>query len=116
MREAAQLNIGENEKTPLAKTVRTCRNLLKLEPALWLFITENGVEPTNNAAERAIRPAVIWRRTSFGSDSVAGSFFVSRLLTVVSTLKLQERNIFDFLVESVVATRFGDVPPSLLPR
>jgi hypothetical protein len=114
--EAAQLNIGENEKTPLAKTVRTCRNLLKLEPALWLFITENGVEPTNNAAERAIRPAVIWRRTSFGSDSVAGSFFVSRLLTVVSSLKLQERNIFDFLVESVVATRSGDVPPSLLPR
>ncbi len=116
LREAAQLNIGENEKTPLAKTVRTCRNLLKLEPALWLFITENGVEPTNNAAERAIRPAVIWRRTSFGSDSVAGSFFVSRLLTVVSSLKLQERNIFDFLVESVVATRSGDVPPSLLPR
>lgn len=116
LREAAQLNIGENEKTPLAKTVRTCRNLLKLEPALWLFITENGVEPTNNAAERAIRPAVIWRRTSFGSDSVAGCFFVSRLLTVVSSLKLQERNIFDFLVESVVATRSGDVPPSLLPR
>ena len=77
LQEAAQLNIGENEKTPLAKTVRTCRNLLKLEPALWLFITENGVEPTNNAAERAIRPAVIWRRTSFGSDSVAGSFFVT---------------------------------------
>ncbi|MEG4149575.1 IS66 family transposase [Microcoleus sp. Pol12B5] len=115
LREAAQLNIGENEKTPLAKTVRTCRNLLKLESALWLFITENGVEPTNNAAERAIRPEVIWRRTSFGSDSVTGSFFVSRLLTVVSSLKLQERNIFDFLVESVVATGSGDVPPSLLP-
>ena len=116
LQEAAALDIGAKEQTPLAKTVRTCRNLLKLEAALWLFITEDGVEPTNNAAERAIRPAVIWRRTSFGSDSAAGSLFVSRLLTVVSSLKLQERNIFEFLVESVSATRSGEVPPSLLPR
>ena len=116
LREAASLDIGADEKTPLAKTVRTCRNLLKLEAALWLFIAEDGVEPTNNAAERAIRPAVIWRRTSFGSDSATGSLFVSRLLTVASSLKLQERNILDFLVESVTASRSGDTPPSLLPR
>jgi transposase len=115
LQEAASLQIGEHEKTPLAKTVRTCRNLLKLEVALWLFVREEGVEPTNNAAERAIRPAVIWRRTSFGSDSAAGSEFVSRLLTVVSSLNLQERNILDFLVESVSAARSGETPPSLLP-
>ena len=113
--EAAALQIGEHEKTPLAKTVRTCRNLLKLEVALWLFVREEGVEPTNNAAERAIRPAVIWRRTSFGSDSLAGSEFVSRLLTVVSSLNLQERNILDFLVESISAARSSEIPPSLLP-
>lgn len=113
--EAAELQIDEHEKTPLAKTVRTCRNLLKLELALWLFVREEGVEPTNNAAERAIRPAVIWRRTSFGSDSAAGSEFVSRLLTVVSSLHLQERNILDFLVESISAARSGETPPSLLP-
>jgi transposase len=112
--EAASLQIGEHEKTPLAKTVRTCRNLLKLEVALWLFMREEGVEPTNNAAERAIRPAVIWRRTSFGSDSAAGSEFVSRLLTVVSSLTLQERNILNFLVESISAARSGEIPPSLL--
>jgi transposase len=112
--EAAELQIGEHEKTPLAKTVRTCRNLLKFEVALWLFVREEGVEPTNNAAERAIRPAVIWRRTSFGSDSAAGSEFVSRLLTVVSSLHLQERNILDFLVESISAARAGEIPPSLL--
>jgi transposase len=115
LHEAAELQIGEHEKTPLAKTVRTCRNLLKLEFALWLFVREDGVEPTNNAAERAIRPAVIWRRTSFGSDSLAGSEFVSRLLTVVSSLNLQERNILDFLVESVSSSRAGEIPPSLLP-
>jgi hypothetical protein len=113
--EAAALEIGENETTPLAKTVRTCRNLLKLFDSLWLFVREEGVEPTNNAAERAIRPAVIWRRTSFGSDSAAGSEFVSRLLTVVSSLKAQERNILDFLAESVAAARSGGSPPSLLP-
>jgi transposase len=113
--EAAELQIGENEKTPLAKTVRTCRNLLKLFDSLWLFVREEGVEPTNNAAERAIRPAVIWRRTSFGSDSTAGSEFVSRLLTVVSSLKAQDRNILDFLAESVSAARSGAIPPSLLP-
>jgi transposase len=113
--EADELQIDEHEKTPLAKTVRTCRNLLKMEVALWLFVREQGVEPTNNAAERAIRPAVIWRRTSFGSDSTAGSEFVSRLLTVVSSLNLQERNILDFLVESISATRSGEIPPSLLP-
>ena len=113
--EAAELSIDEHEKTPLAKTVRTCRNLLKLFDSLWLFVREEGVEPTNNAAERAIRPAVIWRRTSFGSDSAAGSEFVSRLLTVVSSLNLQERNILDFLVESISAARSGEIPPSLLP-
>ena len=113
--EAAELQIGEHEKTPLAKTVRTCRNLLKLFDSLWLFVREEGVEPTNNAAERAIRPAVIWRRTSFGSNSATGSEFVSRLLTVVSSLKAQERNILDFLAESVSAARSGAIPPSLLP-
>lgn len=113
--EAAELHIDPQEKTPLAKTVRTCRNLLKLEVALWLFVSEDGVEPTNNAAERGIRPAVIWRRTSFGSDSLAGSEFVSRLLTVVSSLNLQERNILDFLTESILAARSGQIPPSLLP-
>ena len=114
LQETAEIEIGEKEKTPLAKTVRTCRNLLKFEEAFWLFVSQDGVEPTNNAAERAIRPAVIWRRTSFGSDSAAGSEFVSGLLTVVSSLKLQERNILDFLTESVSAARSGNDSPSLL--
>ncbi len=79
LQEAADYEIGSQEKTPLAKTVRTCRQLLKVEPAMWLFVTVEGVEPTNNAAERAIRPAVLWRRTSFGTQSQAGSTFVARM-------------------------------------
>lgn len=115
LQEAADMQIVAKEKTPLAKTVRTCRNLLQVETAFWLFIREEGVEPTNNDAERAIRPAVIWRRTSFGSDSAAGSLFVSRLLSVVSTLNCQQRSVLDFLVDSVIAARQGLAHPSLLP-
>lgn len=66
--EGAGYDIAPKEKTPLAKTVRTCQQLLKVEPALWTFITTEGVEPTNNAAERALRPAVLWRKNSFGAS------------------------------------------------
>ena len=111
----AQYQIGYREKTPLAKTVRTCRQLQKVEPALWLFITVEGLEPTNNAAERAIRPAVLWRRTSFGSQSEAGSLFVSRMLTVVTTLRSQNRNILAFLTDAIQASRTGSDTPCLLP-
>lgn len=114
--EAADYQVTAQEKTPLAKTVRTCRQLLKVEPGMWLFVTTQGVEPTNNAAERAIRPAVIWRRTSFGSQTQAGSTFVARMLSVVMTLKSQQRNVLEFLTSAVVAARVGKPAPSLLPE
>lgn len=98
-----------------ARTVRTCRQILKVEPALWLFVDVEGVEPTNNAAERAIRPAVIWRRTSFGSQTKAGSTFVSRMLTVITSLKFQRRNVLEFMTLAVDAQRHGTPAPSLLP-
>jgi transposase len=116
LKEADSYLIGGKEQTPLAKTVRTCRQLLKVEPGMWLFVSTNGVEPTNNAAERAIRPAVIWRRTSFGSQTLAGSNFVSRMLTVVTTLKSQRRNVLEFMTQAVFATRQGQSVPSLLPE
>jgi transposase len=111
---AASLPIGDKEKTPLAKTVRTCRQLLKVESALWTFVDIPGVEPTNNHAERALRPAVIWRRTSFGAQSKAGSLFVSRMLTVVTSLKAQHRDVLAFLTQSCCAARSGLTPPSLI--
>lgn len=114
--EAANYEVGYKEKTPFAKTVRTCRQILKFEPALWLFVDVQGVEPTNNAAERAIRPAVIWRRTSFGSQTKAGSTFVSRMLTVVTSLKFQRRNVLEFMALAVGAQRHGTEVPSLLPK
>lgn len=116
LQQAADYEITLKEKTPLAKTVRTCRQLLKVESAMWLFVTTPSVEPTNNAAERAIRPAVIWRRTSFGSQTKAGSTFVARMLTVVTTLKSQERHILEFITIAVKRHREGKSAPSLLPN
>ena len=83
---------------------------------MWLFVTTVGVEPTNNAAERAIRPAVIWRRTSFGSQTQAGSAFVARMLTVVTTVKSQQRNVLEFMTQAVAAARKRQPAPSLLPE
>ena len=116
LEQGANYQIGAREKTPLAKTVRTCRQLLKVEPALWLFVAVEGLEPTNNGAERAIRPAVLWRRTSFGSQSSAGSVFVARMLTVVTSLRSQNRNVLEFMTGAVRASRQGSSPPSLLPQ
>jgi hypothetical protein len=115
LEEGAAYEITPKEKTPLAHTVRTCRQLLKVEPALWLFVAVKGLEPTNNAAERAIRPAVLWRKNSFGSQSEEGSIFVARMLTVVTTLRSQNRNVLDFLTDAIRANRKGTTSPSLLP-
>ena len=113
---AAALPIGKNEKSPLAKTVRTARKLLKIEAALWTFVYVEGIEPTNNTAEQALRTAVIWRRTSFGSQSQGGSEFVARILTVVTSLKAQQRNPLDYLTEAMTAKRLDLSAPSLLPE
>ncbi|MEL7068825.1 MAG: IS66 family transposase [Cyanobacteria bacterium J06581_3] len=113
---AAGLVDPKGKKSPLAKTVRTCQKLLQVEKALWTFVDVPGVEPTNNAAERALRPAVIWRRTSFGSQSLAGSQFVARMMTVITSLKAQQRPILPFLTQTFQAARLGQSAPSLLPK
>jgi transposase len=79
------------------KTRRTCANIIKVERCLWTFVRVTGVEPTNNAAERALRRAVLWRRKSFGTQSGAGSRFVGRILTAVSTLRQQGRDVLEYL-------------------
>jgi transposase len=98
-----------------AQTRHTCANLLKLEPALWTFVYVAGVEPTNNHAERCLRRAVLWRRRSFGTQSETGSRFVERVLTTVTTLRLQKRDVLDYLTAACAAAMRGDKPPSLLP-
>lgn len=98
------------------KTAGMADEMLKLESALWTFVTVEGLEPTNNFGERTIRPAVMYRKTSFGTQSPEGSRFVERVLTAVATLKQQQRNVLEFLTEAVRAYRHGSPPPSLLPK
>jgi transposase len=96
-----------------APTAGVCAEILKLEPALWTFADHEGVEPTNNAAERALRPAVIKRKRSFGCHSEAGCRFVERLLSVTQTLRLRQQPILDYLVEALIAHRHGLPAPAL---
>ena len=97
-------------------TVATfCENLLHLDGALWTFVSEEGGEPTNNHVERLLRRAVLWRKRSFGSWSGAGCRFVERILTVVQTRRLQEKNVLDYLHDAVLAHRSGQDCPKLLP-
>jgi transposase len=97
------------------KTSKTCGRILKVETALWTFVTHSGVEPTNNSAERALRKAVIWRKISYGTQSDAGSRFVERILTVVETCRQQDRNPLEYLQGAIIAHRSAQVVPSLLP-
>jgi len=98
-----------------SKTEGMCDMILKVAPALWTFVRVEGIEPTNNAAERAIRPAVLYRKGCFGTHSAQGSRFVERILTVTTTLRQQDRNVLDFLTQACVAAAHGHRPPSLLP-
>ena len=89
--------------------------ILKLETGLWSFINREGVEPTNNSAERQIRHAVLWRKGCFGTDSTDGSRFVERMLTSIATLRQQDRNVLEFITSACEAELAGSAPPSLLP-
>jgi transposase len=83
---------------------------------LWTFVRGEGIEPTNNAAERALRHAVQWRTMSYGTESPAGSQFVENLLTVVATCRQQDRPVLAYLTPCCQALSAGTAPPSLLPQ
>lgn len=97
-----------------ARVAKFCENLIHLESALWTFAKTEGVEPTNNYMERLVRLAVLWRRRSFGCNSAAGCRFVERILTVVQTCRLTNRNTVEYLRQAVQAHRKGKSCPSLI--
>jgi len=92
-----------------------CKELWEHRERLWRFVDIEGIEPTNNAAEQALRHAVIWRKLSFGTQSAAGSRFVERMLSVIETCRRQDRNVYAWLTEAVQAHLAGQPTPSLLP-
>src|SRR6266568_3109288 len=116
LRGAFRQELEAGARCACPRTAATCQELLKVEPALWTFVGVPGLDPTNNAAERALRHAVQWRKTSYGTDSVAGSHFVENILTVVATCRQQERNVLDYLTRCCQALYAGTPPPSLLPQ
>jgi len=89
------------------------KNLLKLWPALWTFASVPDVEPTNNAAERGLRAAVIYRKRSLGSQSQGGERTIERLLSVDQTCRLQRRSLYAYLSELLAAKARGDPIPAL---
>lgn len=93
-----------------------CRELYKHRDWLWTFLEVDGVEPTNNASERALRHAVIWRKLSFGTQSAHGSRFVATILTVVETCRQQSRSVFEYLTTTMQAHFAHESAPSLLPE
>jgi transposase len=113
LREEVRTLLEEGAACPCAKTAGVCAEILKLEPALWTFARQEGLEPTNNAAERALRPAVIKRKRSFGCHSEEGCRFTERLLSVTQTLLLQQRPVLDYLVDALVAHCHGLPVPQL---
>ena len=99
---------------PWEKARGFCRELRGLWEGLWTFVREEGVEPTNNAAEQDVRPAVLWRKGSYGSQSKAGSRFVERILTVVTTACRQGRDVLAFVADTIRASWSGHPPPILI--
>jgi transposase len=98
------------------RLIGMCRELYNHRQWLWTFVDVTGIEPTNNTAERALRPAVIYRKLSFGTQSESGSRFIERMLTVTETCRLQNRSVYDYLTEAVIAHFSKQAPPSLLPN
>jgi transposase len=88
-------------------------NLLKIWPALWTFVTIDGIEPTNNLAERALRAPVIHRKVSLGTQSHNGERFAERALSAAGTCRLQSRSLFTYLSELLTAHNRGDPFPAL---
>ena len=107
--------LAEGSELDDLKTSRTCAKLVKTKVALWTFVRIEGVEPTNNSAERAVRHGVLVRKVSGGTKSDGGSRFIERILTARATLRLQHRPILQFIQDACQARLRGTSPPSLLP-
>ena len=97
------------------KTEGTCKQILKHKTALWTFVTTEGVEPTNNSAEQIIRGYVMWRKTSFGTQSDRGDRYVERIMTASTCCRLQDRNLPEYLSDAISAYVSRNPHPSLLP-
>lgn len=119
--QAAMEPIQHTMQALLIRGTRRCdgaeaisHELLAHWEALWTFVREEAVEPTNNAAEQALRPAVLWRKGCFGAHSAEGNHFVERILTVSATCEQHHRHLLTFLTDAVEAYWRGQPAPTLV--
>ena len=115
LRREVERLLDAGRRCGMPATAGTCRDIVPRRAALWTFVQVEGVEPTHNTAERAIRPGVPRRNISFGTPSEAGSRFVESMMTVGATLKQQQRNVLAYLTAAHEAALCGEAAPSLLP-
>ena len=115
LRQLVELTLTAGAYCGHPATEHTCQNLLGLKEALWTFVDTPGVDPTNNAAERALRGSVIRRKLSFGTQSTRGNRFIERLSTVAATCRQQDRAVLAYLREAIEAFLFGRSAPPLVP-
>ena len=101
-------------KADLDRLSGSCVDILAHSEALWTFVTNEGVEPTNNEAERALRSFVLWRKRSFGSQSDRGERFAERVMTVAETARKQGKAVLRFMTDSVTAHLNGQILPQLI--
>lgn len=116
LRQQMESLLEQGSRCNESKTANTCKKLLKDKSALWTFIDNEDVQPTNNLAEQLIRAYVLWRKSSFGTQSDRGNLFVERMMTVTTTCKLQKRNRYDYITSAVDAHFRNESPASLLPH
>jgi transposase len=116
LRGHIQRLLEQGERGRHQKTANFCSGLLEEYEALWTFCEVQGIAPTNNAAERALRHAVIMRRIQGGTQSEDGNRWIERILSVNETCRLQGRAVLDYLTTAATAAHHGQAAPSLLPR
>jgi transposase len=115
LRASFKMELEGGSQSACPKTAATCRELLAREAALWTFVRVEGIEPTNNASERSLRGAVLWRKVSFGTQSERGSRFVASILTVLLSCQQQHRNALTYLTTCCQAFYANRPVPSLVP-
>jgi transposase len=115
IRRTVERLLEAGQRCGVPKMEGTCRDILKRRQAWWTFVRHAGVEPTNNAVERAMRPGVRWRKGSFGTHSPEGCRFVEAMMTVVATLTQQHSHVLDYVTATCEAALQGNPAPSLLP-
>jgi len=115
-RQEVERLVAEGRRCGVPKTAGTCQDIVTRRAALWTCAQVAGVEPTKKTAERAMRPGVLWRQGSWGTQSAEGARFVASMLTVVATLQQQQRNVLESLPAACEAALRGEAAPSLLPE